>query len=329
MRALDYNAGDERYRCPRCRFESANPTECPRCGIIYEKYRERGAEKPRETGPGAPLSGPRRRGAKPELRFRYDDPRVNRLALPIAVVAALVCYALLLPRYPLAWMAVVLHELGHAVVSWESSRAAVPVAIGPFVGWTHGELEQAPGVYLLVLFFIGVIVYLGVRHRNRGLVTLAAILLVGQTVLTFAVDDQHFEAVMLFAGIGGEMALSTLLVVGFYYRLPPRLRWDFLRYPALLVGVYCFGRITWLWMGIQSGRTRIPYGTGIVGSHDEQGDMNRLRFDHGWSETELESRYLLLALVCALIIVGHYVVFALRSPSTGREGAAPPRSPGD
>jgi hypothetical protein len=247
------------------------------------------------------------------LRDRYgsDSPRFWWLALPAAAAGTLLLYLLYLPAFVLNWFATTLHEFGHAVPHWLSGRAATPIALGPGMGWTSGHPEPSWFVVVCVVFLIGVIGVQGIRHKSRGLVVLAAVLLLGQGMFTFFLSRTAWFTVMYFPGIGGELILATLLVVAFHYRMPDPMRWDFFRFPALVVGLYTFGRAFLRWWDIRRGLSAVPYGT-WMSSTDAGGDMNQLR-EAGFSEPGLIKLYLTVALVCGGIMLAHYLVFGLRA----------------
>ncbi|MCA9563314.1 MAG: hypothetical protein KC561_07485, partial [Myxococcales bacterium] len=127
---------------------------------------------------------------------------------------------------------------------------------------------------------------------------------------TFLASYDTFEAVMVFMGGGGEIVFGALCVLGFYYPLPDRFRWDIVRFPVLVVGAYSLGASTIFWLQVKSQRIGIPYGSGVGGPDDPDGDMNRLRFGHHWSPDELIGRYVFLIVLSALALLVHYALFA-------------------
>jgi hypothetical protein len=101
-------------------------------------------------------------------------------------------------------------------------------------------------------------------------------------------------------------------MVGFYYRLPDRLRWDFFRYPSLVIGAHAFGAGLVMWLRALHDRSAIPWGTGFGGREDSGGDMNRL-LDLGWPLERLTHAYVALALACGAVIGLHYAGFLGRA----------------
>ncbi len=241
-------------------------------------------------------------------RFTFDDPVVNGLALPAAIAAAFLAKLLILPGFLLDWFRAWLHEFGHAFAAWLASHAATPLALVPGLAWASTSRDKSTFVYLCFLFLLGVIGFRALRARSWLLLGFAGTLFVMQTILTFGVSERTAERVMVFCGAGGELILSTLLVIGFHHRLPDRVRWDFFRFLALPSAVYVFGAAGIMWVRAQSDPRAIPWGTGWGGRDDPGGDMQRL-MAFGWSEGELTHAYLSLLVICSAVIVGQYLWF--------------------
>lgn len=83
-----------------------------------------------------------------------------------------------------------------------------------------------------------------------------------QFYLTWFTSSYTFEMLLTFGGIGGEFYLSSLLIGGFYLRLPDRWRWDFWRFIALGVAANTFWNSFWQWH-LQQQPARIVEATAI------------------------------------------------------------------
>lgn len=258
-------------------------------------------------------------------RFGYGDRRVDALALPLAFAAAYLSKLLVLPGFLLEWFRAWLHEFGHAFAAWLSSRAATPLALFPGFAWASTRPDKSAVVFVCFLFLIGVVGYRAAKARSGFLFGLAIALFLLQVIFTFLLPARLSEIAMIFAGCGGELILGTLLVVGFYYRLPDRMRWDFFRYPLLLAGAYAFGAAFSTWIRALHDTRAIPWGTGFGGRDDEGGDMNRL-VDFGWSTSYLTRSYFALALVCAAVMAAHYFWFLARSKPSRTGDVSTPES---
>ena len=239
-------------------------------------------------------------------RFSFDNPILNIAAVPLALVVAMMANTIVpILMFPLQiWV----HELGHASVAWMAGHRALPL---PF-GWTTVSNERSIFVYVGILFLLGLLFVSGRRERKRWPMVLAVILAVAQVAMTWGLSERAFDLLLVFGGVGGEFYLSTVAIVGFYFKLPDRLRWDFWRFVVLFVAASTFCHAFWQWHLIDRGLQDIPWGTLLFGSGDAGGDMNRLNFDHGWSAARIISTYSRLGELCLMAIVGTYGLFAVK-----------------
>ena len=238
-------------------------------------------------------------------RFSFENPLVNAIALPLALILATIANTIVpILMYP---MQLWIHELGHATVAWLAGYRAMPL---PF-GWTSVSAEPSGFVYLGILFLLGLLFWAGWRERKRGAMVLAGGLAVVQFYMTWLLPDRAFDMLVTFGGIGGEFCLSTLLMACFYIRMPDRLRWDFWRFVVLFAAASTFCHAFWQWHLIDLGVQDIPWGS-IFGQGDAGGDMNRLNFEHGWSRERIIATYSRLGEVCLIAIVGIYGFFAVK-----------------
>ncbi len=200
-----------------------------------------------------------------------------------------------------------IHECGHATVAWLSGYRAIPL---PF-GWTNIGNEQSLFVYFGVLTLLVLLFWTGKQERRRWPIILACLLIVVQFYMTWIMAENTFYMLFSFAGVGGEFYLSTLLIVSFYWPLPAKWRWDFYRYPAVLLAGFTFFGTLGRWRQIKSGLQAIPWGSMLGGSGDAGGDMNQL-VDHGWSDQRIVDAYNSLGGLCLTVIVGTYLYFFLK-----------------
>jgi hypothetical protein len=193
-----------------------------------------------------------------------------------------------------------IHEFGHATVAWLSGRRAIPLP----VGWTNVDPQRSLLVYLLVLTLLGLLFWAGRREQKRWPMGLALALALVQFWCTWVLSPQTFDMLLAFGGIGGELYLSTLLMVGFYFPMPNYWRWDFYRFPVVLGAAFTFWGQFGLWQQIRRGRASIPFG-GLWGDPDH-GDMNILINHHGWTPGDIIGTYSMVAHLCLLALVGVY-----------------------
>ncbi len=345
----------EQVHCPKCHFVGTDPQQCPRCGVIFARIKpapptNANAPRPgppttaRHTAPtntateplgslanvavgshvARPLAGPERDHAAllKEATARYDGLNddlwrdsfwLYALALPLCVLfAAMIQWSDGL-KFLFWWPTVGFHEFGHAFVGWLASHKATP-----FVLWTNFSLEPSALVYVCFAFLLGVAAWAGVRERRYFITVVAGVLFVAQALMTFVVSDDGFHAAMSAGGMGGEFVLSTLVIVAFFYKLPQRFHWDFVRLLVLPIAVHTFVNAFWLWWRISDNFTLVPWGTAMYGQTDAGGDFNQLHDVHGWRIGDMVDFYVPLGVVCTLLIAGHYFWHLTRIHRLGR-----------
>jgi hypothetical protein len=157
-----------------------------------------------------------------------------------------------------------------------------------------------------LLFLIGVLMFTAWKERLRGAMVLAGALALIQFVMTWAFSQRTVELWITFGGIGGEFVISTVLIVLFYFRLPDRVRWDFWRYPILVVSASTLWENVAFWARVERGEESIPWGS-ILGAGDAGGDMDRLVLEHAWPSARIICSYNGLGTICLVLLA---VVFA-------------------
>lgn len=240
-------------------------------------------------------------------RFSYDDPVANALALPVTALLAWGLIATGLSEL-LFGFRIWVHEFGHATVAWLRGYRAIPL---PF-GWTSYIPERSLFVYGGILVLLALLFWTARQERLRwlqGFTVLAAIL---QFYMTWQLSERQFGELMAFSGIGGEFYLSALMLVGFYFRLPDRWRWDFYRYPLLVLAAVAFWKNYWRWHRIALGVEQIPFGSLLGGEGDANGDMNQLLDGYGWSVERIVTTYSALGDLCLLAILATYGIFLVK-----------------
>jgi hypothetical protein len=162
----------------------------------------------------------------------------------------------------------------------------------------HGEERS----WSIVLFLSAAIIFGGFlawKMERWGWVCAAgALLLLQITVLSAHMDG----ALIVFFGDGGAMVLATILMATFYAPRESTLyqRWG-LRWGLLAIGALAFMHVYRLWSGPFED---IPFGE-IEGVN--LSDPSLLTQMYGWNVAQLIDRYLLLAKVCFVILIGLYV----------------------
>jgi Zn-finger nucleic acid-binding protein len=318
LRCRSRSAGDARtefgeeplgVECPTCANElSRQQVEdgvlvlaCMACGGAWVEADRlarliwKGASSPASRTAGD--ARPRRRFD----RFTFHDPLTLIAALPLATLAGLAINSTFLVGFFRPFH-IGIHEFGHASVAWFSGRRALPLPIG----WTSWQPDRSVVVYVALLFLIGVLMFTAWKERLRGAMVLAGALALIQFVMTWAFSQRTVELWITFGGIGGEFVISTVLIVLFYFRLPDRVRWDFWRYPILVVSASTLWENVAFWARVERGEESIPWGS-ILGAGDAGGDMDRLVLEHAWPSARIICSYNGLGTICLVLLA---VVFA-------------------
>ena len=239
--------------------------------------------------------------------FSFNNRSINRVALPIAFLSAGIAHWTRLDSLFLG-VRIWIHEVGHASVAWFYGHQATPL---PF-GWTNVNPDRSVIVYLCFATLWGLLGWVGWKEGKRGSMVIAAIAMVLQMRLTWFSKPDDFELWLAFGGVAGEFALSTALIVAFYIPLPDRWRWDFWRYPTMMLAASTFLNSFSFWHQIKRGTADIPWGSMLNGSGDAGGDMNQLS-DFGWSDRHIIEAYTSLGNVCLWVLIGVYI-FRLLNP---------------
>ncbi|KAM3100618.1 hypothetical protein ACKFKF_11355 [Phormidesmis sp. 146-12] len=234
--------------------------------------------------------------------YSFNNRFINLAAFPIAFLFALVTN---IGSFKLLFLSthIWIHECGHATVAWLAGHQATPL---PF-GWTNVGEERSLFVYFGILVLFSLLFWTGLRERKRWVMGLAIALTLLQFYCTWIMPIDTYEMWLSFGGIGGEFYLSTLLMISFYFPLPEKWRWDFWRYPVLLLTANTFWASFWQWHQIKTGEGSIPWGSLFGGEGDAGGDMNQLSLTYDWSDQQIIGAYTLLGNGCLLILIGIYL----------------------
>lgn len=128
-------------------------------------------------------------------------------------------------------------------------------------------------------------------------------LLVAQIYLSFGLDHDQAQKMIVAGGFVGELICGAMLISAFRFRLP--WRWDFWRFLALFAGMLIDSQSIVRWIKVKAGLVEIPWGSAIGGAED--GYLSRLRDKYLWTESTIVDFYYHLALVCIVWILLNYV----------------------
>ncbi len=225
--------------------------------------------------------------------------RARQLAFPVVLGGML-----LLTRLPMVkglvriFLSMWLHEFGHALSALLCARPAFPLP------WFTPVAEQRSwvlGLLLAAAFAAGA--YWSSRLQKWGALATFVALLGVQGVGSVALSLERTETVILFAGDAGGLLLGTLFMALFYSPRESRLHQGWLRWGLLVIGAGAVADISRTWWAAHRDFAELPFGEneGMAKT-----DPLRLVEDHGWSETQLVSRYLALVFACAFVLAVLY-----------------------
>jgi hypothetical protein len=240
-------------------------------------------------------------------RLSFDQPWVDVLAIPVALLCSLLFGSTTLGSLLLLPFQIQFHELGHASVAWLSGRAALPL---PF-GFTFWKEERSLFTGSCVVFLLALLLVYAVREKRPFGVLLGGFLSAAFVALALVLSVDASRELILLGGLSGELVLTSLAMVAFYFRLPDRLRWDFFRFLLLLPASGCWLAALRLWFGVWRGTRALPMGS-IIGT-DGSGDLDRLIAEYGHDERSIAAGYGELSLWTVGLVLLVYTVFALRA----------------
>lgn len=256
--------------------------------------------RPEGMGTSGPLIGE---------RIGFGDPWIQLLALPLMLLSALFFSASRFGRLLAVPVQIQFHELGHALVAWLSSRAALPL---PF-GFTFWREERSTFTGLCVLFLLTLMFVRADRERRSFGVLVSGLLIVAWVFLTFVVSSERSLVWIIAGGVAGEFVLTALVMAAFFFPLPDRLRWDFFRFLFLPPAVLAWVCSTRLWIDVARGAAALPLGSILGTPGDLSGDLDRLIGLYGFTPAGIARGYLLVCLGSSALWFACYAFFALQA----------------
>jgi hypothetical protein len=226
-----------------------------------------------------------------------DDPALEFKLCVAAIPAALalgVAFHILTPSLQRIFLAMPIHELGHAVTAWFCGYFAVPTLWRTLIPEERGFI--AP---VLLAAALGFLIYRAYMAEKIYLIVLGAVLLLVQGAGTFLIKEQNAEMLFTFGGDGMGMVLATALMCTFFFGKRTQLYRGALRWGFLAIGAAAFVDMFAIWV-----TGEIPFGEieGVGLS-----DPMRLVEEHGWSAAVMVRRYVTVGVSCLAVLVLVYV----------------------
>ena len=280
-------------RCPKCGFDDPLQSgECLKCGLIFAKY-----TAVDEAAPISYATVPERspQEVAEEQKKAKNEFLCRIFALPGALLFGWLAN-LAMPTLT-GFLAMWLHETGHAVAGWFCGYAALPTA------WITMIPDQRGRWISLVL---GALVagggYFAVRLKRWFWVAIS-----GGILLLFVLgnlqSESHARLLFTFWGEGGAYVLSTVLMLTFYARTGSPVTRNQLRWGLLLLGAMAFWSVYARWAG---GFENIAQFLDDTDSRGIPSDMRVLTLVYGWSTYVLIHNYWKLGYVCMLTLAAAY-----------------------
>jgi hypothetical protein len=279
--------------CPKCHFDHPQQTdECLKCGVIFAKYVafQDAVANVRPVVSDRPLQDDADEQRKTNVEFKF-----RIFALPGALLLGwLLNWAMPMLTY---FLAMWLHESGHAIAAWFCGYAAFPTA------WiTMIPDERGRWISIVLGAAVAVGGYFAFRLQRWFWVVVSATVLV-LFVLGNLQTEAHARLLFTFWGEGGAYVLSTILMLTFYARPDSPLTRNQIRWGLLILGAMAFWSVYSRWSG---GFENIAQ---FLEDTDERGipsDMRVLNLVYGWSTFVLINRYRALGHACLVALASAY-----------------------
>jgi hypothetical protein len=211
------------------------------------------------------------------------DKHAERLFLSLGILAFLSSQTFI--KYLLQYFSLWAHELGHAVMSWLSGIKATPINFGYFGMTFHSEPERSFFVFISFLFLMVFLITKSKVHNTPFVGWVASIFMISSCFFTWINPNFKNHELIIFSGFAGELVLSALLIVSFFYKLPSRFQWDnYFKWPFLYLGFFILMSSTGNWISAYQQQSLTPFGSNFSEETvaGVPGDLFRLMEDYHW-----------------------------------------------
>lgn len=194
-----------------------------------------------------------------------------------------------------AFLAMWVHESGHAISAWFCGYNAFPTAWFTIIGERSRWISVILGAILIAG---GYVAFRMERWFWVGVSAVVLVLIIAGNLQT----DFHSRMLFTFWGDGGAYVLSTLLMMTFYARPDSPISRNQVRWGLLILGGMAFWSVYSRWAG---GFENISQ---FLEDTDERGpsDMMQLTTLYGWTVYVLIHRYWQLGHACLVALAGAY-----------------------
>lgn len=279
--------------CPKCHFDDPQQKdECLKCGLIFARYQGFEAAVS-EVSAAVPERLPE------EVAEQQQKTKNEFLCRIFALPGALLLGWLLNLVVPTmtAFLAMWLHEFGHAIAAWFCGYAAFPTA------WIT-MIPDERGRWISVVLGSATVAggYFAFRLRRWFWVAISAGVLVLFVVGNLQ-PEAHARLLFTFWGEGGAYVLSTVLMLSFYARAESPITRNQVRWGLLVLGAMAFWSVYSRWAG---GFENIAQFLEDTDARGIPSDMRVLTLVYGWTTYVLIHAYRSLGHACLLTLAGAY-----------------------
>ncbi len=232
--------------------------------------------------------------ADPELEWKFCAA-----AIPAMLCAALAFHAAGAGHFlQRTFLAMPVHELGHAVTAWLCGYTAIPTLWKTLVpeerGFAAPVLLAGGMAYMMLRAW---------RAEQRPLLALGGAVLLLQAVGTFGIREKTAQMLVTFGGDALGMVLATLLMACFFFGKETQLYKGALRWGFAAIGAAAFVDMFSVWWAARRDSAKIPFGEmeGVGLS-----DATKLVDDFGWDADQLVRRHVMVGVCCLLALAAVY-----------------------
>jgi hypothetical protein len=301
--------------CPWCNAPRATGPTCPRCGALYAKaemIKTQGRASIPVAAAAAPAAAPV--AAPVQVMPLIQEPALVEnpalelklciAAIPVALVLALV-FHISMPFLQRTFLAMPVHELGHAVTAWFCGHFAVPTLWKTITAESRGFITP-----LVLLGALGYLMYRAYTAGKHVLVAVGGALVALQAIGTLVIKPRTVDMLIVFGGDGMGMVLGVALMSTFFFGKGTQLYQGWTRWGFLFIGAAAFVDMFSTWWAARSDFGKVPFG-------EQEGvglsDATRLVDDHNWTTDALIHRYVTLGICCLVALAAVYAWGVLRA----------------
>ena len=290
--------------CPKCQAPKVNQFQCENCQLVFEKYKTRTHFKEY-------LKKIKTEGSELTIPYFPDSRKIRLLALPSTLILALLCLKTNL-IYLFSYFSIWIHEFGHALMSWSFGIEATPLSFGTS-GMTFTSGEERSFFVLICFIFLNIMAHSKAKKTKAFFITFLIFPMIIFSVFSFFIlSDEKMEEMIVAAGFGGEIIISLLMIISFYFRFPGAGIFHYwLRWPVMFLGFFTLLRTSGNWLDVLRLNDLSPFG---INFSEEAvmgvpGDLHRLMFDHNWGLSKFKRVYTGLCLIAWSLIISIYLFF--------------------